>query len=55
MNMEHLRSGNVAPWSGTYKVVASNGRIIGTINVTKGDRLPPTQSNHDHFEFSEIE
>ncbi len=49
--MQKLVSGEKAPYSGEYDVIASNGRVIGTVNVRKGDRMPPTQSSEDHFEF----
>ncbi len=53
MKKQKLNSGEIAPWSGEYNVVASNGRIVGTVNVSKGDRMPPTQSSGDHFEYAE--
>ena len=53
MNNQKLNPGEIAPWSGEYNVVARNGRIVGTVNVSKGDRMPPTQSKDDHFEYNE--
>lgn len=50
--MQKFNSGEIAPWSGEYNVVARNGRIVGTVHVQKGDRLPPTQSADDHFEYN---
>lgn len=49
--MQKLIPGEKAPYSGEYNVVASNGRVVGTVKVSKGDRMPPTQSSDDHFEF----
>ncbi|MCL2674997.1 MAG: hypothetical protein FWE84_00155 [Firmicutes bacterium] len=50
--MQKLTSGQIAPWTGEYSVISRNGRTVGTIHVNKGDRLPPTQSDGDHFEYS---
>ncbi|MFA5449483.1 MAG: YjzC family protein [Clostridia bacterium] len=44
-----LKSGEIAPKSGTYKEVAANGRVVNTIDVKKGNRLPPTQKAQSHF------
>lgn len=49
--MIKLSSGEIAPKTGVYNVVASNGRQIGTVRVKKGDRMPPTQSSNNHFEI----
>lgn len=48
--MEKWTSGEIAPKTGEYKVVASNGRVVGTVHVKKGDRMPPTQHANSHFE-----
>ena len=53
MKKQKLNSGEIAPWSGEYNVISSNGRVVGTVNVSKGDRMPPTQSSGDHFEYAE--
>lgn len=50
--MDTLKSGQTAPWTGEYSVVSRNGRTVGTIHVNKGDKLPPTQSDGDHFEYN---
>ena len=50
--MEKLNSGEIAPKTGEYNVIASNGRRIGTVHVKKGDRMPPTQSANNHFEIN---
>ena len=50
--MEKLNSGEIAPKTGEYNVVSSNGRIVGTVHVSQGDRMPPTQSSNNHFEFN---
>ena len=51
--MTRLNSGEIAPKTGEYNVGASNGRVIGTVHVKKGDRMPPTQSSNNHFEIGE--
>lgn len=51
--MTRLHSGEIAPKTGEYNVVGSNGRIVGTVHVRKGDRMPPTQSGDHHFESKE--
>ncbi len=51
--MIKLSSGEIAPKTGNYNVIASNGRIVGTVRVKKGDRMPPTQSPDNHFEIGE--
>lgn len=49
--MKKVKSGENAPKSGTYKVVDSKGKTQYTVNVDKGDRMPPTQSSGNHFEI----
>lgn len=49
--MIKLSSGEVAPKTGEYSVIASNGRKVGTVHVKKGDKLPPTQGSNNHFEI----
>lgn len=44
-----LSSGSIAPKTGEYKVISSNGRVVGTVRVKKGDRMPPTQHANSHF------
>lgn len=51
--MEKLNSGAIAPKTGEYNVVSASGRIVGTVYVSKGDRLPPTQNTNSHFEFKQ--
>ena len=51
--MQHLTSGQIAPWTGEYNVVSQNGRVVGTVHVNKNDRMPPTQSEGDHFEYNQ--
>ena len=46
-----LNSGEVAPRTGSYKIVDQNGRMINTVEMNEGDRLPPTQSSQHHFEI----
>ena len=47
-----LTSGKIAPKTGEYKIIASNGRSVGTVRVKKGDRMPPTQHSGSHFEIN---
>lgn len=48
-----LNSGEIAPRSGSYKVVDQNGRMINTVDMNEGDKLPPTQSSQHHFEIED--
>ncbi|MBO5224638.1 MAG: hypothetical protein J6C23_09030 [Clostridia bacterium] len=50
--MTKLNSGEIAPKTATYNVVASNGKVVNTVKVNKGDRMPPTQKADYHFELS---
>lgn len=49
--MKKFISGQTAPQSGTYNEVASNGRVINTVNMEEGDTFPPTQSSENHFKM----
>jgi len=49
--MKRFRSGETAQQSGTYNEVASNGRVINTVELEEGDTFPPTQSSENHFEM----
>lgn len=53
MNKTRLTSGKIAPKTGEYNVIASNGRCIGTVRVKKGNRMPPTQKGGSYFEIDE--
>ncbi len=46
-----LTSGAIAPKTGEYNVISSKGRVVGTVRVKKGDRMPPTQHAGSHFEI----
>ena len=46
-----VKSGENAPKSGSYKVVDSKGKTQYTVNVDKGETMPPTQSAGNHFEI----
>lgn len=46
-----LKSGEIAPKSGTYNVVSESGRIVGSVRVKKGEVLPPTTHEGSHFEL----
>ena len=43
--------GENAPKTGTYNVVDSNGKVMNTAEVKKGQTLPPTQSSKWHYEI----
>lgn len=49
MSTEKLTSGKIAPKSGEYNIVNSNGKVVGTVRVKKGDRMPPTRHANSHF------
>lgn len=49
--MIKLSSGETAPKTGEYNVISSNGRCVGTVHVSEGDSMPPTQSSSNHFEI----
>lgn len=51
--MKKLNPGDIAPVSGSYHVVDSQGKILDTITVQKGNRLPPTQSSDFYYEIQE--
>lgn len=49
--MNKLKSGEIAPKTGEYSVITSNGRRVGTVHVKKGNRMPPSQHANSHFEI----
>lgn len=49
--INRLKSGEIAPKSGTYNVISSNGKIVGSVRMAQGDSLPPTSHEGSHFEF----
>jgi hypothetical protein len=51
--MQRLNPGDNAPKSGTYNILDGNGKKIGTVEVAKGNRMPPTQSSEYYYEFQE--
>ena len=51
--MIKLSSGEIAPKTGKYEVIASNGRVIGTVQVKKGNRMPPTSSAGNYFKIED--
>ena len=46
-----LDCGDVCPKSGSYKVVDSNGKVVNSVWVGKGETMPPTQYSDCHYEF----
>ena len=51
--MLKLSSGEIAPKTGTYNVVSGSGRVMGSVQIKKGSKMPPTQSADCHFELVE--
>ena len=43
--------GEIAPTTGTYYVVDSYGQRQYTVDLNKGETLPPTQSSKYHYEI----
>ncbi len=50
--MQKLNPGDTAPQTGCYNVVDKNGKVLDTITVKKGNRMPPTQSSDYYYEFA---
>lgn len=50
--MTKLSSGEIAPKTATYNMVASNGKVVRTVKVKKGDRMPPTPKADYYFELN---
>ena len=51
--MDKLTSGKIAPKTGEYNIVSEKGKVLGTVSVKKGNRMPPTRHANSHFEFGE--
>ena len=51
--MTKLSSGEIAPKTATYNMVASNGKVVRTVKVKKGDRMPPTPKADYYFELNQ--
>lgn len=49
--MDKLTSGKIAPKTGEYNIVSSKGKVVGSVRVKKGNRMPPTQHGGSHFEI----
>lgn len=49
--MQKFKPGELAPKSGTYRVVDQNGNTMYTVDVERGEHLPPTQSSDWHLEI----
>ncbi len=45
-----LNCGDSCPKSGRYKVVDENRRIVSSVFVREGDKMPPTQRYDCHYE-----
>ncbi len=46
-----LQPGETAPTTGTYNVVDENGNRQYTVDMNKGETMPPTQSSRYHYEI----
>lgn len=46
-----LHPGDVAPTTGTYNVVDELGTRQYTVDMNKGETMPPTQSSKYHYEI----
>ncbi len=51
--MIRLESGEYAPKTGTYDVVDEHGTRQYTVDMQKGEKMPPTQSSRYHYEYNE--
>lgn len=49
--MQKFRPGELAPKTGSYKIVDKSGKTLYTVDVQKGEHLPPTQSSEWHLEI----
>ena len=49
--MDKLTSGKIAPKTGAYNIVSSKGKVVGSVRVKKGNRMPPTRYANSHFEI----
>ncbi|MFA6859982.1 MAG: YjzC family protein [Clostridia bacterium] len=45
------KSGETAPKTGSYNVVDQSGKVKGKVDIQKGQTLPPTQTDKEHFEM----
>lgn len=48
-----LQPGEYAPKTGSYDVVDENGNKCGSVNVEKGQKMPPTHDARHHYEIAE--
>lgn len=46
-----LNSGDIAPKTGSYKVVNQEGKTLNTIYIGEGETMPPTQTSGCHYEY----
>lgn len=51
--MMKLQAGEYAPKSGTYNVVDETGAHQYTVDMQKGEKMPPTQSSTYHYEMED--
>ncbi len=47
--MQKFNPGDIAPRSGRYSIVDGNGSHLDSVEVQKGNRLPPTQSSEYYY------
>ena len=51
--MQKFNPGEIAPKTGYYEVVDANGKVLDTVSVQKGNRLPPTQSSEYCYQIKD--
>lgn len=49
--MRKFNIGDIAPVTAFYAVCNSRGEKLDMVKVTAGDRLPPCESRHFHYEL----
>ena len=49
--MTKLNPGDNAPRTGTYSILDAKGKKIGSVEVQRGNRMPPTQSSEYYYQF----
>ena len=49
--MTKLNPGDNAPRTGSYAILDAKGKKIGSVEVQKGKRMPPTQSSEYYYQF----
>lgn len=50
-NVRKFKIGDIAPVTAFYVVCNGKGEKLDLVKVTAGDRLPPCESKHFHYEL----